>query len=63
MSYTWLMSLCAALAPPAHVLPALHKTLEVGALCNGASIHGKYFGQAMDVILLNALSAFCSLDL
>ena len=52
----------AAPAPPAHVSPALHKTLEVGALCNDASIvrneDGNYVGQATDVALLNVLSVF-----
>jgi len=52
----------AAPAPPAHVSPALHKTLEVGALCNDASTarneDGNYVGQATDVALLNALSVF-----
>ncbi len=52
----------AAPSPPAHVSPALRKTLEVGALCNGASIarneNGEYVGQATDVALLNALSVF-----
>jgi Ca2+-transporting ATPase len=48
--------------PPAHVSPALRKTLEVGALCNDASItrneNDEYVGQATDVALLNALSVF-----
>ncbi|KAN0125537.1 P-type ATPase [Russula decolorans] len=52
----------AAPAPPAHVSPALRKTLEVGALCNDASIardeDGNYVGQATDVALLNVLSVF-----
>lgn len=49
-------------APPAHVSPALRKALEVGALCNDASIsrneNGEYVGHATDVALLNALSVF-----
>jgi Ca2+-transporting ATPase len=49
-------------SPPAHVSPALRKTLEVGALCNDASIvrneNGEYVGHATDVALLNALSVF-----
>lgn len=52
----------AAPAPPAHVSPALRKTLEVGAICNDASIardeDGNYVGQATDVALLNVLSVF-----
>lgn len=52
----------AAPAPPAHVSPALRKALEVGALCNDASIvrneNGEYVGHATDVALLNALSVF-----
>jgi Ca2+-transporting ATPase len=52
----------AAPAPPAHVSPALRKTLEVGALCNDASIarneDGIYVGQPTDVALLNVLSVF-----
>jgi Ca2+-transporting ATPase len=49
-------------SPPAHVSPALLKTLEVGALCNDASVvrneNGEYVGHATDVALLNALSVF-----
>ena len=49
-------------SPPAHVSPALRKTLEVGTLCNDASIarneNGEYVGHATDVALLNALSVF-----
>jgi Ca2+-transporting ATPase len=49
-------------APPAHVSPALRKTLEVGALCNDATVShnedGEYVGHATDVALLNALSVF-----
>jgi len=49
-------------SPPAHVSPALRKTLEVGALCNDASIvrneNGEYVGHATDVALLNAISVF-----
>ena len=52
----------AAPAPPAHVSPAMCKTLEVGALCNDASTarneDGNYVGQATDVALLNVLSVF-----
>jgi Ca2+-transporting ATPase len=53
-------------APPAHVSPALHKTLEVGALCNDASSRdddGDYVGHATDVALLNVLSVFGLSDL
>jgi P-type Ca2+ transporter type 2C len=42
--------------------PAFRKTLEIGSLCNNASLskneHGAYIGQSTDVALLNALSAF-----
>ena len=52
----------AAPLPPTHVSPALHKTLEIGALCNDASIaqneDGNYVGHATDVALLNVLSVF-----
>ncbi|KAI9510330.1 Ca-transporting ATPase [Russula earlei] len=48
--------------PPTHVPPALCKTLEVGALCNDASItrneNDHHVGQATDVALLDALSVF-----
>jgi len=49
-------------APPGRVSPALRKTLEVGALCNNASVthkdDGGFVGQATDVALLNALFLF-----
>ncbi|KAH9980652.1 calcium-transporting ATPase [Russula compacta] len=52
----------AAPAPPTHVSPALRKTLEIGALCNDASIarneDENHVGQATDIALLNALSVF-----
>ena len=49
-------------SPPARVAPAIRKTLEVGVLCNNASITrneaGAFIGQATDVALLNALFLF-----
>ncbi|KAH7883388.1 hypothetical protein F5I97DRAFT_1930939 [Phlebopus sp. FC_14] len=42
--------------------PAVRKTLEIGSLCNNASLSknedGVYVGQSTDVALLNVLSAF-----
>ncbi|KAF9234187.1 hypothetical protein BU15DRAFT_90076 [Melanogaster broomeanus] len=46
-------------APPS---PAVRKVLEIGSLCNNASLseseEGVYIGQSTDVALLNVLSAF-----
>ncbi|KAF8840364.1 calcium-transporting P [Paxillus ammoniavirescens] len=42
--------------------PAIHKVLEIGSLCNNASLSknedGVYIGQSTDVALLNVLSVF-----
>ncbi|TFK50739.1 Ca-transporting ATPase [Heliocybe sulcata] len=44
------------------VTPAVKRTLEIGALCNNASIsrneEGVYVGQSTDVALLNVLASF-----
>ncbi|THH18312.1 hypothetical protein EW146_g2633 [Bondarzewia mesenterica] len=48
--------------PPSRVSPALTKALEIGSLCNNASLsrneEGIYVGQSTDVALLNILSTF-----
>ncbi|KAI5987636.1 hypothetical protein EDD15DRAFT_2389457 [Pisolithus albus] len=48
--------------PPVQPSPAVRKTLEIGSICNNASLsrdeHGVYIGQSTDVALLNVLSTF-----
>ena len=44
------------------VSPAVRKTMDIGAICNNASLvkneDGVYVGQSTDVALLNVLSLF-----
>lgn len=52
-----------ATAPPVNrISPALAKAMEIGALCNNASLtrneSGEYVGQSTDVALLNVLDLF-----
>lgn len=52
-----------ATAPPVNrISPALAKAMEIGALCNNASLTrnecGEYVGQSTDVALLNVLDVF-----
>ncbi|KAJ7198236.1 Ca-transporting ATPase [Mycena rebaudengoi] len=48
--------------PPATLPPAIRKTLDIGALCNNASMarneEGIFVGQSTDVALLNILHVF-----
>ncbi|KAI6029201.1 hypothetical protein BKA83DRAFT_4489162 [Pisolithus microcarpus] len=51
-----------SVVPSAQPSPAVRKTLEIGSICNNASLsrdeHGVYVGQSTDVALLNVLSTF-----
>ncbi|KAI6043477.1 hypothetical protein EDC04DRAFT_708816 [Pisolithus marmoratus] len=51
-----------SVAPSTQPSPAVRKTLEIGSICNNASLsrdeHGVYVGQSTDVALLNVLSTF-----
>lgn len=48
--------------PAERISPALTKAMEIGSLCNNASItrneNGEYVGQSTDVALLNVLEVF-----
>ena len=48
--------------PAERISPALTKTIEIGSLCNNASLtrneHGEFVGQSTDVALLNVLDVF-----
>ena len=48
------------------ISPAVRKALEIGALCNNASMtrneDGVYVGQSTDVALLNVLAVFGMMD-
>jgi Ca2+-transporting ATPase len=52
----------APVIPEEQVSPALTKTMEIGSLCNNASMtrneNGEYVGQSTDVALLNVLDVF-----
>ncbi|KAI6145440.1 hypothetical protein BKA82DRAFT_995541 [Pisolithus tinctorius] len=51
-----------SVVPSLQPSPAVRKTLEIGSICNNASLsrdeHGVYVGQSTDVALLNVLSTF-----
>ncbi|KAI6022611.1 hypothetical protein EDC04DRAFT_2575131 [Pisolithus marmoratus] len=51
-----------SVAPSTQPSLAVRKTLEIGSICNNASLsrdeHGVYVGQSTDVALLNVLSTF-----
>ena len=48
------------------ISPAIRKALDIGALCNNASMSrnedGVYVGQSTDVALLNVLAVFGMVD-
>jgi Ca2+-transporting ATPase len=48
------------------ISPAIRKAVDIGALCNNASMSrnedGVYVGQSTDVALLNVLAAFGMVD-
>lgn len=48
------------------ISPAIRKVLDIGALCNNASMtrneDGVYVGQSTDVALLNVLAVFGMVD-
>lgn len=48
------------------ISPAIRKALDIGALCNNASMtrneDGVYVGQSTDVALLNVLAVFGMVD-
>lgn len=48
--------------PVEHISPALTKAMEIGSLCNNATMtrneNGEYVGQSTDVALLNVLDVF-----
>jgi Ca2+-transporting ATPase len=48
------------------ISPAIRKTVDIGALCNNASMtrneDGVYVGQSTDVALLNVLAMFGMVD-
>lgn len=52
----------APVMPAEHISPALAKAMEIGCLCNNASLvrneNGEYVGQSTDVALLNVLDVF-----
>ncbi|KAI6101400.1 hypothetical protein EDD16DRAFT_392512 [Pisolithus croceorrhizus] len=51
-----------SVVPSTQPSPAVRKTLEIGSICNNASLskdeQGAYIGQSTDVALLNVLSTF-----